>query len=60
MIFFGGASMQAAAAYEVPEQPDDDDGAPAKPLTEYELERQANIHRNRQRLADLAGTPPNS
>ena len=46
--------------FEPTEQPDEDDGAPAKPLTEYELERQANIQRNRQRLSELAGTPPNT
>ncbi|KAK9844631.1 hypothetical protein WJX74_005001 [Apatococcus lobatus] len=48
---------KAATACQAPEQPDEDDEAPAKALSEYELERQANIERNRQRLAELAGAP---
>ena len=47
--------MQAAVACQATDEPDEDDGGPAKAPSEYELERQANIQRNRQRLAELAG-----
>ncbi len=33
-----------------------DPASTARPLTDYELERQTNIQRNRTRLAELTGT----
>lgn len=46
--------MQAAVACQATDEPDEDDKVSAKAPSEYELERQANIQRNRQRLAELA------